>query len=249
MGKSKIDFSSEEFGRKKRKVKYTSFLFVLLTLGVNIFAWFTYVTSASLQIDASVAAWDVVFTDDSGQTTNTAIINIHKMLPGMEPYSRKFRVRNQGEVAADFNYVVKSIELFGKVTKIEEESNEQVINDLKNKYPFSVSFVSPKNSLDIEETINFEVKVDWNYDSEDVIYYKLDDNYEYDSTLKYYVLDNNMYTEAIVDSSNFLALRDSLYLDKDSADSYFGEKCGEYESRTKNACLKLKLDMIVQQRK
>ena len=103
--------------------------------------------------------------------------------------------------------------------------------------------------MDIEETINFEVKVDWNYDSEDVIYYKLDDNYEYDSTLKYYVLDNNMYTEAIVDSSNFLALRDSLYLDKDSADSYFGEKCGEYESRTKNACLKLKLDMIVQQRK
>ncbi len=62
-------------------------------------------------------------------------------------------------------------------------------------------------------------------------------------------MENGNYVVAVVNSNNYLALRDNLYLEKDDADSYFGIKCGEYEENTHNACLKLRLSMIVQQKK
>lgn len=248
MGKSRRDFSTEEFGRKKRKVKYTSILFAIFTLGVNIFAWFAYVSSANLEIDASVAAWDVVFSDNNGEATNAAIINVN-MLPGMEPFSRTFRVVNRGEVVANFSYVVKSMELFGNIIDLSEEESSQVIDDLKNKYPFSISFNSARDTLGIDETVNFHVNVNWDYDSEEEKYYNLDKAYSFDPTLTYYSLGPSGYAPINVNASEFLALRNNLYLDKDSADSYFGEMCGEYEKRTHNACLKLDINMIVQQKK
>ena len=99
--------------KKKKKLVLESFIFVLFFLGVNIFAWFTYVSKASLEISGTVAAWDVEFNSD-GTATSMVVVEITNMKPGMLDYSQQVIVHNLGEVDADLSYEIEKLSILGK---------------------------------------------------------------------------------------------------------------------------------------
>ena len=57
-----------------------------------------------------------------------------------------------------------------------------------------------------------------------------------------------MYTvDGTVTEDSFPTRRLDLYLEKDDADSYFGEACADYESANGAACVKYRIELKVKQ--
>lgn len=228
------------------KRKYYSIFLALFTLGINIFAWFVFSTTAQVGLDATVASWDVQFRDDSGDDSKIFVIDITKMKPGMNNYSKTISAHNHSDVTADFIYEISEFQLLGHTIQINDQTT--MINYLQSNYPFSVSFTASKTVLNPSDTVDFDIGLVWPYESSTPIYYKQDDVYQFDSSFPYYQLSNGIYTLANVNSSTYNSLKSNLYIEKDDADSYFGMKCHEYEESTGKACLSLTLKLLVRQR-
>ena len=229
------------------KRKYISIFLALFTLGVNIFAWFVFTTTANVSLDATVASWDVQFRDDSGEATQNFVIDVTKMKPGMDDYTKTIEINNHSDVDADFIYEVTSFELLGYPIQMSDRS--AMIDYLRNNYPFSVQFNASKEVLAAHDEVSFEVLLTWPYESETEIYYKQDDVYEYDSSLPYYRLSGGTYSlYDVPNASTYASMKSRLYFAKDDADTYFGMKCHEYEESTGKACLTLNLRLLVQQK-
>lgn len=228
------------------KRKYFSILLALFTLGVNIFAWFVFTTTARLELDATVAAWDVQFRDDSDQAMQSFAIDITKMKPGMDDFTKTISVYNRSDVDADFIYEVLSFDLLGH--HFETGNSNDMINYLQNNYPFSVTLNASKNILGASDEVQFDVILTWPYESNELHYYKQDEVYNYEPSLSYYRYLNNIYSLYSVDAAAYNSNKTNLYLDKDDADTYFGMKCHEYEDNTGKACLSLNVRLLVQQK-
>ena len=228
------------------KRKYFSIFLALFTLGINIFAWFVFSTTANVGLDATVASWSVQFRDDMGEESETFIIYVTEIKPGMANYSKTISVYNSSDVIADFDYEITSFSLLGHTIQINDQASMRTY--LQTHYPFSVTFTPSKIVMNPTDTITFDIGMVWPYESQTTTYYSLDDAYLFDSSLPYYQLVSGEYTEAEVTSSTFNSLKSSLYLEKDDADSYFGMNCHDYETTTGNACLSLTLKLHVKQR-
>ena len=226
------------------KRKYFSIFLALFALGVNIFAWFVFTTTANVGLDTTVASWDVQFYDDSGAAIQNFVIDITKMKPGMTDFSKTITVRNLSDVDADFIYEVTSFSLLGHTI-----SSNDLYNYLNTRYPFSLTLNASKTILNASDEVEFDIGLTWPYDSNVDIYYGQDDAYQFDATLPYYQLSNGTYSlYNVPDQNTYNSLKSSLYLKKDDADSYFGMRCNEYETSTGNACLTVNLRLLVQQR-
>ncbi len=229
------------------KRKYFSIFLALFTLGVNIFAWFVFTTTARLELDATVASWDVQFRDNSGEEMQSFVVDITKMKPGMDDYTKTIMINNRSDVEAEFIYEITSFELLGYSIQMSDSS--AMINYLRNNYPFSVQLNASKDVLSASEEIQFDVSLTWPYESATEIYYKQDDVYEYDSSLPYYRLSGGIYSiYNVPNASTYESMKSRLYFAKDDADTYFGMKCHEYEEDTGRACLIINLKLLVQQK-
>lgn len=228
------------------KRKYISIFLALFTLGINIFAWFVFSTSASVGLDATVASWDVQFRNDLGEETQTFVIDITKMKPGMSNYSKTISVYNQSDVTADFVYEITSFKLLGHT--IQNNNQTTMLNYLQSNYPFSVSFNASKTVMNPSDAVQFDIGLVWPYESNTPTYYKQDDVYEYDPSFPYYQLVSGNYTLTEVTSSTYSSLKSNLYVEKDDADSFFGMQCHDYETNTGEACLSLTIKLLVKQR-
>ena len=58
--------------KSRKRLLLRSFLFALFLIGVNIFAWFTYVSKAGLQLEGNISSWDV----DSILVLNKDIVEV-----------------------------------------------------------------------------------------------------------------------------------------------------------------------------
>ena len=228
--------------KKLIQKKYISIFLALFTLGVNIFAWFAFSANAGLQLEATVAAWDIEF-KDNGEAVNNLIVQVTKMKPGMDDFVKTIVVNNNSDVDADFDYEIESATLLGKTIPI--TSQTQIFNQLNNRYPFSVFFVTTGTVISHNNVITFDVNATWDYESPTPIYYQLDNIYDYDASLTYYKKVNNNYVEYTPTSeTDFIDQRSNLYLEKDDADSYFGERCYQYEAANSKACLVLTVKLV-----
>ena len=242
-------FQKEKIGKLRKaflKKKYISILLALFTLGVNIFAWFAFSTTAEVELDGTVASWDVAFKDSNGVESSHFIVEVADMKPGMTTFSKAITVTNKSDVQAEFVYTIQSLKLFGN--NVTDFDNNNVDNYLQSTYPFIISVVPSKNSLDTNDSLTLNVSVAWDYESEDPLYFKTLNLYTYDEGFNYYTLNENTYSLAEVNSSTYDSLKNTLYLEKDDADTFFGEKCGEYEKSTSKPCLELDLQLQVQQK-
>ena len=229
--------------KDRRKLLIQSLIFIFFLIGVNIFAWFTYVSRAETSIDANVASWDVEF-NANGVSTSKVNINISDMKPGMLDFKHEVLIHNLGEVPANFSYELNSLVVFGKYVDIGDGTS--TLSKFESRYPFIIKTSSTKELLSAGDYLAFTVTANWAY--EDDKYFQLDNLYTFDSSVNYYRLVNGAYVlDMTINASNFEANRENLYLEKDDADNYFGEKCGEYEKSSGMPCIQMGIKLKVEQ--
>ena len=223
--------------------KYISIFLALFTLGVNIFAWFAFSANAGLKLDATIATWDVQF-EEEGVVTHDVVIDITKMKPGMDDYSKTVTVYNYSDVLADFSYEVTEIKLLGNTVTAADPKTY-----LRTNYPFKVTFTPSSDYIGINQYISFDTFVHWDFESAEPLYFPMSDPiYQFDSGFVYYQKSGSTYSEySVANSAVFNSYRNTLYLEKDDADTFFGMQCAQYEANTGNACLSITLRLKAEQ--
>ena len=250
LSKMKKKLSNQElclnkFKRKRKRIIIRSVILVIFLFGVNTFAWFTYISRADLSINSSVVSWEVNFMDQ-----NSIVKDIHIMVtdmrPGMMPFSKTIRVLNYSDVAAQFSYQINSLKILG-IEQLGQKTTEEMVQVLKEEFPFSLTFTFGKDLLEIGDTSDFVFLADWVY--EDNKYYKVNSLYQYDPSIFYYTyVDNDYQIDSTVTSENFLdKVSSGLYVFKDDADSYFGQACGKYEREAGKGCIDIQMELKVTQ--
>lgn len=231
--------------KSRKRMLLRSFLFALFLIGVNIFAWFTYVSKAGLQLEGNISSWDVEF-NANGKPTTKVDFYVSDMKPGMLDYSQKVIIHNLGEVSADVSYDIASLSIMGR--DVDASNKDEIIRRLNSFYPFSVNLNIDSVIIQPQGYTNFSASLSWDYENQEK-FYQLDSLYDYNGEFNYYNLVNGKYVvNDSVTADNFNELRNNLYLEKDDADSYFGYACGQYEKNTGKSCLAMKLVLKVTQK-
>lgn len=245
-----MKLSNEEKARlrkKRNKIKYQSILFLLFLLGINAFAWFTYVSKADLSIKGNIVSWDVNFLDQNSIIKEVEIV-VDNLQPGMLPFTKKINIFNKSDVRAKFDYQIRTVTILGQTVTSLGTTNEEIMATLKAEFPFIIELTPGKSILEEQDQTEFKVDVDWTYEQVNT-YYKLNSLYKYDASVTYYHLQNGVFTpNTTVNATNFKNLVTQLYLEKDDADSFWGSECNNYKkNHPTEACLDIKLNLMVSQ--
>ncbi len=231
--------------KRRKKIIRRSLLLAIFAFGVNIYAWFIFLNQSHLRVEGNVASWNVTFYDGTEEVQDLVISE--RLYPGMDNYNKTLAIENDGEMTASFEYTVQNLKILGNTIDTTNQTN--VINSLQNDYPFVFTMSSDKNTIEPDERINFSVDISWDYeDSGTRPYYKLTEVYNFNPDFDYYTKSGNTYTKATnITAANFVSNRNNLYLERDDADTYFGEKCGTYQKSTGKACVEYTIRVVVQQ--
>lgn len=235
--------------KQRKRLKRRSVFLALFVLGVNAYAWFVFISSASVNVRSNVISWDVNFLDENSEIKDLQIFT-SDLYPGMDTYTKTIKIKNNSDLRAKFEANIDSISVLGEEVSNSSNTYEEKVDYLKNTYPFIVNITYPKDILDKNDSMDLVITIDWPYEKTDDLareYYKLTNQYKYDDSVIYYKLVNNSYVDAGITSANFNSNKLNLYLEKDDADSYLGYSCKNYKDSTKQNCFKFHLVLTVTQ--
>lgn len=235
--------------KQRKRIKRRSIFLALFVLGVNAYAWFVFISSASVNVKSNVISWDVNFLDENSEVKDLEILTAD-LYPGMDTYTKTIKIKNNSDLRARFEPNIDSISVLGEEVSNSTNTYLQSVEYLKNTYPFIVNITYPKDTLEKNDSMDFVITIDWPFEKNDDLareYYKLTNQYKYDASVIYYKLVNNSYVNAGVTSSTFNSDKLNLYLEKDDADSYLGYSCKDYKDDTGESCFKFHLVLKVTQ--
>ena len=167
----KNEESKEEKNKKKTKsiLKYINtktIIILIVLLSFNAYAWFIYITKASLELDVHVAAWDITFQAGEEEITNDVVLEVDKIYPGMEDYVQEIEVHNRGEISADLLYKIMSIEIFGEKFEVGDQYTSDDLQNMLNSYPFKITIESSTDQIEAGTGQGkFTIKVTWPFES------------------------------------------------------------------------------------
>lgn len=236
--------------KKRNWIKARSLLLAMFVLGVNVFAWFVFVSKADVQVNANVVAWDVNFTDDNNNINNI-VVETPKLYPGMPTYTKRVDISNRSEMPVEFTYQINSVDIMGKEVMTELTTQDEINTYLEESFPFVVTFKGTKTDLDIGESMSFTINIDWPLEKEDTKareYYRLTEQYKYDPTVFYYSLTDGVYNKEDITEGSFETNKTNLYLEKDDADSFWGANCQAFREENGKSCFSFKLLLKVSQK-
>ena len=165
------DAKKEEKNKKKTKsiLKYINtktIIILIVLLSFNAYAWFIYITKASLELDVHVAAWDITFQAGEEEITNDVVLEVDKIYPGMEDYVQEIEVHNRGEIRADLSYKIMSIEIFGEKFEVGDQYTSDDLQNMLNSYPFKITIESSTDQIEAGTGQGkFTIKVTWPFES------------------------------------------------------------------------------------
>lgn len=175
--KRKFKISSKKL---KSHLKIRTVLLLLLTLIVNTYAWFIYVSTVSTSMDVHVKSWD--FELSNGDQNEDFVFTVEQIYPGMEDVSQLINARNNGEAEAKLVCEVSSISILGTKYAVDDEyvengetkliTSQYLIDKLLNDYPFKIQIFLDDVLYDGNETImqtgdstKIEFKIIWPYET------------------------------------------------------------------------------------
>ena len=82
----------------KKGLRIRTVLLLLVTLIVNTYAWFIYVSTVSASLAMHIKNWDVVFSD--GENEEDFVFTVERIYPGMDDAEQTISVTNNGETNA-----------------------------------------------------------------------------------------------------------------------------------------------------
>ena len=156
---------------KRRKilknVRLKTLFLLAITLASNSFAWFIYTTKVSSNISAKVREWNVTFEANGQVVEKTIEINIDSLYPGMDAYNQTLTAANSGESKAQITYEIVSTNILGDNLVNYNYSNEDILNYLKNNYPFTIEISSTNSIIEPNGEEKINITVSWPYESGD----------------------------------------------------------------------------------
>ena len=150
-----------------KKVRLKTLFLLAITLASNSFAWFIYTTKVSSNISAKVREWNVTFEANGQVVEKTIEINIDSLYPGMDAYNQTLTAANSGESKAQITYEIVSTNILGDNLVNYNYSNEDILNYLKNNYPFTIEISSTNNIIEPNGEEKINITVSWPYESGD----------------------------------------------------------------------------------
>ncbi len=165
------DAKKEEKNKKKTKsileyINTKTIIILIVLLSFNAYAWFIYITKASLELDVHVAAWDITFQAGEEEITNDVVLEVDKIYPGMEDYVQEIEVHNRGEISADLSYKIMSIEIFGEKFEVGDQYTSDDLQNMLNSYPFKITIESSTDQIEAGTGQGkFTIKVTWPFES------------------------------------------------------------------------------------
>lgn len=161
--------------KKEKKVIFNKYLtlkaliVLVVLLAFNSYAWFVFATKVSGGLTASVVAWDITFQVGDSETITNIEIDVSKIYPGMETYTKEISAKNSGESEANLAYKYKFLTLLGEEYIVGENiTQEELESKIQNEYPFKISVTVDKTELTTGfEEAHFTIKVEWAYESGD----------------------------------------------------------------------------------
>lgn len=157
----------EKRRKLKRRIRRSTLFFLILALITNSFAWFIYTNKVSNSINTHVKSWMVTFDQDGNPLEDTVEFNIDSIYPGMEEFKDSITVTNTGEATAYISYEVDSIKILDEVYTRDNYTSDELINILKDNYPFTVTFNVTNEEITTGNVGSFDVSLAWPYESGD----------------------------------------------------------------------------------
>lgn len=163
---------NETAQKKTRKIiKYINpktMIILILLLVFNAYAWFIYATRASLDLTTHVAAWEINFDAGEHETTTGVVIEIDRIYPGMEDYVKEINVYNRGELLANLDYKITSINILGDTYEVGENYTSEDLQNILDSYPFKITVETTSDQIAAENGEGkFIIKVIWPFESGD----------------------------------------------------------------------------------
>ncbi len=177
----------KELSKKKKRKKFTNkklkgalkirtVLILLLTLIVNTYAWFIYISTASTQLNIHVKSWKFEFS--STENTDDVVIFSDDLYPGMKDLKREITAINKGETDASLSYTITSVKIFGKdLLEGKEAIDADGFKDLlkRENYPFDIQIrmisngeeYNPNTPMTKGDEVNIEFSLSWEYERKD----------------------------------------------------------------------------------
>lgn len=166
--------------KKRRFVKPSRLVFLIVLLASNTLAWFIYATKVDTNVSVHVRAWNVVFEAGENEVSNIINIPVDSIYPGMSDYSYEINAYNRSEVNATMSYQVLSATLLGtEILSVEEktarglqidEDNDLTAAELEaslaDDYPFSITMETSSSTIVSQTGIEtFTLGITWPYES------------------------------------------------------------------------------------
>ena len=186
--------------RKNRKSNYKynkklffRVIFLIFSLIVTTFAWFTYYKILNDEIDIHIVSWDLEYLMDTNNdetlesVENPLEISVPTLYPGMDAKEMNVTVRNNGESNVDLSCLLTNVTILGQEYEIVEDvndaqteyyivledpttaegvSSQDIINDTEI-FPFTIS-IENDVSLESRADANIKVTITWVGDNDEL---------------------------------------------------------------------------------
>ena len=149
----------------KKRLRRRTLFFLILTLMANTFAWFIYSNKVSNNITTGVKSWKINFKQDGVDIVNNVEFKIDSIYPGMPDYTNSLSITNNGETAANISYEVEEIKILDEFYNSDMYSSTDLINRLKDNYPFKMNFSINNQEVGTGQTSEFTFSLVWPYES------------------------------------------------------------------------------------
>ena len=164
---------------KKRILKPSRLVFLIVLVAANTFAWFIYATKIDSSVSVHVRAWNVVFEAGENEVSNIVNISVGDIYPGMTDYEYDITAYNRSEVDASMTYQVLSAsvlgtqyisseyrQMLGQQANASDLTSAQLEAKLLNDYPFSISFSTSSNTIQLGNGAEtYTLAVVWPFES------------------------------------------------------------------------------------
>lgn len=159
----------EKITRIIKKIQIKNILILIVLLVFNSYAWFIYATRASSSLDVHISSWNVEFTLGEDETVTNILIEVERIYPGMEDFTKEITVKNKGEIKARLDYHINYLKIMDDEYKVGVNiTSEELEEKIKTDYPFEINIV--KNETELMAGTgegSFEVTVKWPFESGD----------------------------------------------------------------------------------
>ena len=165
--------------KKRRLIKPSRLVFLIVLISANTFAWFIYATKIDSNVSVHVRAWNVVFEAGDNEVSNIINMNVDSIYPGMEDYQYEVKAYNRGDVSASLSYQVLSATILGTVYKTVEykqmlgeevlatdPTSAQLEMALADNYPFGIYVETSSNTIVFGDGVEtYTLNVVWPFES------------------------------------------------------------------------------------